>query len=119
MCVDYVIRVNDLFVFYFTQELYVSRAFELVKEMRGKGISPNKLTYKPIMSWLSEKGNLVQFQELAKWMEEDGVPFDGVFKFYEIQLFLQSRDFDRAKALYLVAKNLDQKLPSSLDGEYL
>lgn len=99
-----------------TQELYVSRALELVKEMRGKGITPNKLTYKPIMSWLSEKGNLVQFQELAKWMEEDGVPFDGVFKFYEIQLFLQSRDFDRAKALYLVAKNLDQKLPSSLDG---
>ena len=102
-----------------TQELYVSRAFELLKEMRGKGILPNKLTYKPIMTWLSEKGKIVQFQELSKWMEEDGVPFEGVFKFYEIQLFLQSRDFERAKALYLAARSLDQMLPSSVDGEYL
>ena len=102
-----------------TQELYVFRAFELLREMRGKSIPPNKLTYKPIMSWLSEKGRVTQFQELAKWMEEDGVPFDGVFKFYEIQLFLQSRDFQKAKSLYLAAKSLDQKLPWSMDGEYL
>ncbi|KAG0619465.1 hypothetical protein M758_4G142000 [Ceratodon purpureus] len=102
-----------------TQELHVLRAFELVKEMRSKGTIPNKLTYKPIMSWLSVKGRVVQFQELAKWMEEDGVPFDGVFKFYEIQLFLQSRDFAKAKTLYLTAKDLDQKLPSSLDARFL
>lgn len=101
-----------------TQELYVSRALELVKEMRGKGILPNKLTYKPIMAWLAERGRVDQFQEVAKWMAGDGVPFDGVFKYYEIQVLLQSRDFDRAKSLYLAAKNTDQKLPSSLDGEY-
>jgi len=102
-----------------TQELYVSRALELVKEMRGKGIPPNQLTYKPIMTWLAEKGRIHQFQELAKCMAEDGVPFDGVFKYYEIQMLLQSRNFDRAKALYLAAKNTDQKLPPALDGEYV
>ncbi|XP_024391603.1 pentatricopeptide repeat-containing protein At4g21880, mitochondrial isoform X2 [Physcomitrium patens] len=87
--------------------------------MRGKDILPNKLTYKPIMSWLAAKGNVGQFQELRKLMEDDGVPFDGVFKYYEIQLFLQSRDFERAKSLYLAAKKLDQKLPSSLDSRFL
>lgn len=102
-----------------TQELYVTRAFELIKEMRGKDILPNKLTYKPIMSWLAAKGNVGQFQELRKLMEDDGVSFDGVFKYYEIQLFLQSRDFERAKSLYLAAKKLDQKLPSSLDSRFL
>lgn len=96
----------------------MSRALELVKEMRGKSILPNKLTYKPIMAWLAEKGKKDQFLEVAKWMAEDGVPFDGVFKYYEILVLLQSSDFDRAKSLYLAAKKLDQKLPSSLDGEY-
>jgi len=100
-----------------TQELYVSRALDLVQEMRGKGILPNKLTYKPIMTWLAEKGRVDQFQEVAKWMTEDGVPFDGVFQYYEIRMLLQSHNFDRAKSLYLAAKNTDQRLPSSLDGE--
>lgn len=100
-----------------TQEEYLAKALDLVKEMREKAIVPNKLTYKPIMAWLAQQGKLDQFEELAKWMEEDEVPFDGVFKYYEIQVLLRSRNYDRAKTLYLVAKDADQKLPSSLDGE--
>ena len=37
-------------------------------------------------------------------MEEDGVPFNGVSQYYEIQLVVRLCDFKRAKDLYLAYK---------------
>nr|PNR59249.1 hypothetical protein PHYPA_002040 [Physcomitrium patens] len=62
---------------------------------RGKGILPNMLTYKPIMSCLAKKVKVDQFHELAKWIEEAVVPSDG-----------SNSSLSR----------LHQKRPSSLDG---
>ena len=99
------------------EELYVSRSISLLKEMREKGVMPNMLTYKPVMSWLSEKGKADDFQKLALWMKEDGVPFNGIFQYYEIQLALRLCDFKRAKDLYLACKVKNAKMPASLDGK--
>lgn len=98
-----------------TQELHVSRDVELVKEMLGKGILPNMLTYKPIMSCLAKKVKVDQFHELAKWIEEAVVPSDGVFIYYEIQLYSVVSWFWKSNSSL---SRLHQKRPSSLDGEY-
>lgn len=73
-------------------EALASKALELLREMRSRGIKPNELTYKPIMAWLPARGRDAQFQELKQLMAEDGVPFKGVFKFYEIRLALKVGD---------------------------
>ena len=98
-------------------ESLASKAVELLHEMRSRGILPNELTYKPIMTWLPPRGRDAQFQELKKLMAEDGVPFTGVFKFYEIRLALKVGDFKKAERLYMEAKKENDNIASSLDGE--
>jgi pentatricopeptide repeat protein len=98
-------------------ESLASKGLELLHEMRSRGIRPNELTYKPIMSWLPPRGRDAQFQELKKLMAEDGVPFTGVFKFYEIRLALKVGDFKKAERLYIEAKKENDNIASSLDGE--
>jgi len=95
-----------------------SKAIELLKEMRVKGIVPNELTYKPIMAWLPSKGRVVEFEELKKLMEVDEVPFVGVFKYYEIRLALRVADFDKAKTLFIAAKRENKNIASSLNCEH-
>lgn len=99
-------------------ETLASKAVELLHEMRGRGIRPNELTYKPIMSWLPARKRDAQFQELKNLMAEDGVAFDGVFKFYEIRLALKVGDLKKAERLYIAAKKENAKIASSLDGEF-
>ncbi|KAH9561354.1 hypothetical protein CY35_05G018100 [Sphagnum magellanicum] len=96
-----------------------SKAIELLKEMRVKGIVPNELTYKPIMAWLPSKGRVVEFEELKKLMEVDEVPFVGVFKYYEIRLALRVADFDKAKTLFIAAKRENKNIASSLNSWFL
>lgn len=99
------------------RESYASKAVELLREMRGKGVKPNELTYKPIMAWLPAKGREAQFQEFKVLMKEDGVAFSGVFKYYEIRLSLVVGDVKKAERLYLEAKDEDNTIATSLDGE--
>jgi hypothetical protein len=82
--------------------------------MRAKGLVPNMLTYKPIIAWLAAKGNATLYHE---YMDEDGVPQDGVFKKNEIQFALSAGDLERAKGLYLAAKKENVQLVATLDGE--
>ncbi|CAK9226087.1 unnamed protein product [Sphagnum troendelagicum] len=96
-----------------------SKAIELLKEMRVKGIVPNELTYKPIMAWLPSKGRVVEFEEFKKLMEVDEVPFVGVFKYYEIRLALRVADFDKAKTLFIAAKRENKNIASSLNSWFL
>jgi len=98
-------------------EALASKAVELLREMRSRGIRPNELTYKPIMAWLPSRGRDAQFQELKKLMAEDGVEFNGVFKFYEIRLALKVGDLKNAERLYIEAKKENSNIASSLDGE--
>ncbi|XP_024387680.1 uncharacterized protein [Physcomitrium patens] len=100
-------------------ETLASKAVELLHEMRGRGIRPNELTYKPIMSWLPARKRDAQFQELKNLMAEDGVAFDGVFKFYEIRLALKVGDLKKAERLYIAAKKENAKIASSLDAFFL
>lgn len=99
------------------RESYASKAVELLREMRSKGVQPNELTYKPIMAWLPGKGREAQFQEFKEFMKEDGVAFRGVFKYYEIRLLLRVGDVKKAERLYLEGKDKDDTVASSLDGE--
>lgn len=98
-------------------EALASKALELLREMRSRGIKPNELTYKPIMAWLPARGRDAQFQELKQLMAEDGVPFKGVFKFYEIRLALKVGDLKLAERLYVEVKKENTKIASSLDGQ--
>lgn len=84
-------------------EALASKAVELLREMRSRGIRPNELTYKPIMSWLPSRGRDAQFQELKQLMAEDGVAFNG--------------DLKNAERLYIKAKKENNNIASSLDGE--
>lgn len=95
----------------------VSRAIELLAEMRSKGVLPDWLTYKPILSWLAASGDVTQFRKLEKWMQEDGVPRDGAFTYYAIQNSLRGRDFKRARVLYLASRKQKLKMAGPVDGE--
>jgi hypothetical protein len=99
------------------QGVWATRALELLREMRAKGLVPNMLTYKPIIAWLAAKGNATLYHEFTKYMDEDGVPQDGVFKKNEIQFALSAGDLERAKGLYLAAKKENVQLVATLDGE--
>ncbi|KAG0587095.1 hypothetical protein KC19_2G140400 [Ceratodon purpureus] len=100
-------------------EALASKGLELLHEMRSRGIRPNELTYKPIMSWLPPRGRDAQFQELKEFMAVDGVPFTGVFKFYEIRLALKVGDLKKAERLYIQAKKENDNIASSLDAHFL
>jgi len=69
------------------------------------------------MAWLPARGRDAQFQELKQLMAEDGVAFNGVFKFYEIRLALKVGDLNNAERLYIEAKKENNNMASSLDGE--
>ncbi|CAK9268190.1 unnamed protein product [Sphagnum jensenii] len=101
------------------QGVWATRALELLREMRAKGLVPNMLTYKPIIAWLAAKGNVTLYHEFTKYMDEDGVPQDGVFKKNEIQFALSAGDLERAKGLYLAAKKENVQLVATLDAQFI
>lgn len=51
-------------------------------------------------------------------MVEDGVVFDGVFKFYEICLVLKVGDLKKVERFYIVVKKENVKIVFFLDGEF-